>query len=275
VGSPRVCHGFVTGEGRDRHGRVTDKGRDRHGRRTERDGGARRGTEATGGSRGCAGSVTDDRPRHEDAGNSTLPCVFFGRHDHATNIVAPMGATKDPTRPGPPSPVRKGAEGARKCDVPGIFVTDPPSELRGHIWPLSSEGPTRWSGEWADRTPGHGRGGARQGHGSPTSSRTCGGCFTDPSRPGRLIAGTARQDRQEKPRTQHGRPHRPRTTGAATWLRLATRRSSWRSAIGQDHRAGSSSGARSVGAHPQGETIAISHRSSRKARTTFATVAWS
>jgi len=36
---------------------------------------------------------------------------------------------------------------------------------------------------------------------SPTSCRPCARCFTNPSRPGRLIAVTASQDRDETPRT--------------------------------------------------------------------------
>ena len=50
---------------------------------------------------------------------------------------------------------------------------------------------------------------ARKDHGSPTSCRPCAASLTNPSRPGRLIAVTASQDRDETPRTALGLPPRP------------------------------------------------------------------
>jgi len=44
---------------------------------------------------------------------------------------------------------------------------------------------------------------------SPTSARTCADFLSNPSRPRRLIAVTASQDRDETPRTDLGLPPRP------------------------------------------------------------------
>ena len=54
------------------------------------------------------------------------------------------------------------------------------------------------------------------GHGSPTSCRPCARCPTNPSRPGRLIAVTASQDRDETPRTHLGLPHAMAAVAAPT-----------------------------------------------------------
>src|SRR4051794_39973089 len=78
----------------------------------------------------------------------------------------------------------KVTEGRGKCGVPGIFLTG----LR-QVW-LLSRGPST-----EVRPPPEP---------VPDVSRT--------SRPGRLIAVTASQDRDETPRTPLGLPHRPGTT---------------------------------------------------------------
>jgi hypothetical protein len=66
---------------------------------------------------------------------------------------------------------------------------------------------------------------SRTCHGSPTSSRTCAVNPTHPSRPGRLMAVTACQDRHETPRKHYGLPGRPRSTAVTNaWrsIRVST-----------------------------------------------------
>ena len=66
---------------------------------------------------------------------------------------------------------------------------------------------------------------AQDGHGSPTSCRPCAGSPTNPSRPGRLIAVAACQDRDETPRTHLGRAGRPGARASRYPLPLTAARS--------------------------------------------------
>ena len=83
-------------------------------------------------SRKAPGSVTDLRPRHREAEKSTPPRVLVNSHDRAAWIDPPIGAKYTQRVFGPCSRARKETQGARKCDVFGIFVNDP-----GEVWNLS------------------------------------------------------------------------------------------------------------------------------------------
>jgi|GEM_PF-1895406 len=86
-------------------------------------------TGGTGASRRRDGSLTDPGPRHEDARDVTPPPVFLmprGSRQEARSQLATHVVADCELAPG------RGPAGGRKCDVPGVFVTD-----RAEVWPLS------------------------------------------------------------------------------------------------------------------------------------------
>jgi hypothetical protein len=66
-------------------------------------------------------SRDDDRA----LGNVNLTRVLSDGHGRVPEFHPTMVGSRSGTRPRPLSRARKGTEGAWRCDVPGIFVTDP------------------------------------------------------------------------------------------------------------------------------------------------------
>jgi len=144
--------------------------------------GARRG--AKGSSREERGCVTGLASRDGERGKSTLPCVLGNTHFDAAAFSVAIATEKAAARPRGLFPARKAPECARR--------------LR-EVW--SSRRLPHGSVSGAASL-------ARTLDVSPTSARTRAERRT-PSRPGRLIAVTASQDRDETPRTDLGLPPRP------------------------------------------------------------------
>ena len=167
---------------------------------------------ASGSSREGRGCATEGSLRDRDRGKSTLPCVFPNGQGSPCRFMVAQRPKVD-TRP--VDPTSEAPKGTRCGRRPGGSLEFPASSSTPHRSALCcGEKPSLCGGK-APQASGRGLSRDRRratrpgGHGSPTSCRPCARSPPNPSRPGRLIAVTASQDRDETSRTQLGLPHRP------------------------------------------------------------------